>query len=54
MGSTIINTSKLNFSISAIDCDEKDKINEIQVISNNGEIIKSKKFNSNLAKLDSL
>ena len=52
MGSTIKNTSKLNFSISAIDCDEKDKINEIQVISNNGEIIKSKKFNSNLAKLE--
>ena len=52
MGSTIKNTSKLDFSISAIDCDEKDKINEIQVISNNGEIIKSKKFNSNLAKLE--
>jgi len=52
MGSTIKNTSKLNFNISAIDSDYVDKINEIQVISNNGEIIKSKKFNSNLAKLE--
>ena len=52
MGSTIKNTSKLNFNISAIDSDENDKINEIQVISNNGEIIKSKTFNSNLAKLE--
>ena len=32
--------------------DENDKIDEIQVISNNGEIIKSKNFNSNLAKLE--
>ena len=32
--------------------DENDKIDEIQVISNNGEIIKSKTFNSNLAKLE--
>ena len=52
MGSTIKNTSKLNFNISAIDSDENDKIDEIQVISNNGEIIKSKTFNSNLAKLE--
>ena len=52
MGSTIKNTSKLNFNISAIDSDYIDKINEIQVISNKGEIIKSKKFNSNLAKLE--
>ena len=52
MGSTIKNTSKLNFNISAIDSDEKDEINEIQVISNNGEIIKSKSFNSNMAKLE--
>ncbi len=52
MGSTIKNTSKLNFNISAIDSDENDKIDEIQVISNNVEIIKSKTFNSNLAKLE--
>jgi uncharacterized protein (DUF58 family) len=52
MSSTIKNTSKLHFNISAIDSDYIDKINEIQVISNNGEIIKSKSFNSNLAKLD--
>ena len=52
MGSTIKNTSKLNFNISAIDCDYDDKINEIQVISNNGEIIKCKKFDSNLGKLE--
>ncbi|WP_296644812.1 CehA/McbA family metallohydrolase [Romboutsia sp. 13368] len=52
MGSTIKNTSKLNFNVSAIDSDEIDKINEIQVISNNGEIVKSKKFNSNMARLE--
>ena len=52
MGSTIKNISKLNFNISAIDSDEKDEITEIQVISNNGEIIKSKSFNSNMAKLE--
>lgn len=52
MGSTIRNSSKLNFCISAIDSDEIDKISEIQVISNNGEIVKSKHFNSNLAKLE--
>ncbi|MBO3446148.1 CehA/McbA family metallohydrolase [Clostridium sp. CCUG 7971] len=52
LGSTISKTSKLNFSISAIDKDFDDKIEEIQVVSNNGEIINSKKFNSNLAKLD--
>lgn len=52
LGSTINNTSKLNFSISAIDKDFDDKIEEIQVVSNKGEIINSKKFNSNLAKLD--
>ncbi|MEF9992046.1 MAG: CehA/McbA family metallohydrolase [Peptostreptococcaceae bacterium] len=52
LGSTLKNPSKLRFSISAVDNDSKDKIQEIQIISNNGEIIKSKKFNSNLAKLD--
>ncbi len=52
MGSTIKNTSKLNFNISAIDSDEIDKINEIQIISNNGEVIKNKKFNSNMARLE--
>ena len=52
MGSTIKNISKLNFNISAIDSDEKDEITEIQVISNNGEIIKSKSFNSNMARLE--
>ena len=46
------NISKLNFNISAIDSDEKDEITEIQVISNNGEIIKSKSFNSNMARLE--
>ncbi|MEG1142562.1 MAG: CehA/McbA family metallohydrolase [Clostridia bacterium] len=52
LGSTINTTSKLNFSICAIDNDLNDMIKEIQVISNKGEVIKSKKFNSNLAKLD--
>ena len=35
-----------------IKINSNDKIDEIQVISNNGEIIKSKTFNSNLAKLE--
>ena len=52
LGSTLNKPSKLNFSICAVDNDFNDKINEIQVISNEGKIIKSKKFNSNLAKLE--
>ncbi|MGL4913931.1 MAG: CehA/McbA family metallohydrolase [Romboutsia sp.] len=52
MGSIISKSSKLRFSISAIDNDPNDKIEEIQVISNNGEIIKRKSFKSNLAKLE--
>ncbi|RDY29471.1 hypothetical protein CHL78_001860 [Romboutsia weinsteinii] len=52
MGSTLGDKAKLNFSICAIDNDNSDKIKEIQVISNKGEIIKSQTFNSNLARLD--
>jgi hypothetical protein len=52
MGSTISKSSKLRFSISIIDNDFEDKIEEIQVISNKGEIVKIKNFNSNLAKLE--
>ena len=52
MGSIINKVSNLNFSISVIDNDLKDTIQEIQVISNKGAIIKNKKFNSNLAKLE--
>lgn len=52
IGSIISKNSKLIFSITAIDNDLNDKIEEIQVISNNGEIIKTKSFNSNLAKLE--
>lgn len=52
LGSTLNKPSKLNFSICAIDSDAKDKIKEIQVITNKGEIIKQKNFDSNLAKLD--
>ncbi len=52
LGSTITNSTKLNFSICAIDNDYNDKIKKIQVISNNGEIIRQKDFNSNLAKLE--
>ncbi|HSQ88847.1 CehA/McbA family metallohydrolase [Romboutsia sp.] len=52
MGSTISKSSKLRFSISVIDNDSEDKIEEIQVISNKGKMIKTKKFNSNLAKVD--
>lgn len=52
LGSTITNATKLSFSICAIDNDYDDKIKKIQVISNNGEIIQQKDFNSNLAKLE--
>ncbi len=52
MGSTIKNTSKLNFYISVIDNDENDKIKKIEIISNDNKIIKSKNFNSNIAKLE--
>ncbi len=52
MGSFIDNGSKINFYISAIDNDEDDKIQKIEVISNNGKLINSKNFNSNLAKLE--
>lgn len=52
MGSRINKSSNLNFSISVIDNDLEDIIEEIQVISNKGKIIKSKNFNSNLAKLE--
>ncbi|MGG7060332.1 hypothetical protein ACQPUZ_19015, partial [Clostridium tertium] len=52
MGSTINKSSKLRFCISAIDTDIEDNIEKIQVISNKGEIIKERCFNSNLAKLD--
>lgn len=52
MGTTISNPAKLRFSISVIDNNDSDKIQIIQVISNEGKIIKSKNFNSNLAKLE--
>lgn len=52
MGSTINKSSKLRFCISAIDTDIDDNIEKIQVISNKGEIVKERCFNSNLAKLD--
>lgn len=52
MGCELENPTKLRFSISAIDNDSKDKIKKIEVISNNGKIIKQKSFNSNLAKLE--
>ncbi|MGL5330754.1 MAG: CehA/McbA family metallohydrolase, partial [Peptostreptococcaceae bacterium] len=52
LGSTLSNTSKLNFSISAVDPNEEDNINEIIVVSNNDNIVKRKQFNSNVAKLD--
>lgn len=52
MGSKLKNISKLNFYVSVFDKDEKDKINKIEIISNNGNIVKSKKFNSNIAKLE--
>lgn len=52
LGSTLKKPSKLNFSVSAIDNDNSDTIKEIQIISNNGSIVKKQRFNSNFAKLD--
>ena len=52
LGSTLLNPSKLNFSVSIVDNDLNDIIREIQIISNKGEIIKQENFASNLAKLD--
>lgn len=52
MGSKITKCSRLNFYISAVDNDKNDKIKEIQVISNKGKIIKSKNFDSNIARLE--
>lgn len=52
MGSELDNPSKLRFSVSVVDNDYEDKIKTIEIISNNGEIIKTKEFNSNLAKLE--
>lgn len=52
MGSNLKNTPNLKFYISVIDNDVSDKIKKIEIISNNYEIIKSKEFDSNLAKLE--
>ena len=52
MGSTLKNTSNLYFNISVVDNDKKDKIQKIEVITNNGKVAAYKNFNSNLAKLD--
>ena len=52
MGSTIKNTTKLKFTISAIDLEKSNTIEKISVVSNNGRVIKSKNFNSNLVKYE--
>ncbi len=52
MGSIIEKPKMLKFIISAIDNDDKDKINKIEVYSDNNDLIESKYFNSNYAKLD--
>lgn len=52
MGSTIKNPPNLYFNISVIDTDVNDKIQSIQILSNNGKVIANKDFNSNLAKLE--
>lgn len=52
MGSTINNASNLYFNISVIDTDLNDKIQKIDILSNNGKVVASKQFNSNLAKLE--
>ena len=52
MGTIINNPSKLHLSVSAIDPDYDDFIKEIQIISNNAKLIKSKTFDSNIAKLE--
>lgn len=52
LGSIIKNPSKLNFTISAIDPKISNKINKICIVSNNGKVVKSKVFNSNLVKYE--
>lgn len=52
MGSSILNPSKLKFSITAIDKDLDDSIKKIEVITENGQVLNSMDFNSNVAKFD--
>ena len=49
MGSILENQKKLNISITTIDEDSYDNTKEISIISNNGKIVASKSFNSNIA-----
>lgn len=52
MGSILKNIKNLNFYISVFDKDLKDNIQKIEVITNSGQIVKQKKFSSNIAKLE--
>ena len=52
MGSIIKNPSYIRIIVSAIANVDKDKIKKIQVFSNNNEIIYTKDFDSNFAKID--
>lgn len=52
MGSIIKSPSYIRIIVSAIHNDELDKIEKIEIISNNNEIIYSQNFNSNYAKAD--
>lgn len=52
MGAIIKNPSKLDFNISSIDLNSKNKIKNIYVISNNNKIIKNIKLNNYLAKYE--
>lgn len=52
MGSIIKNPSKLNFNISCIDLNSKNKIKNIYIVSNNNKIIKNINLDNYLAKYE--
>ena len=52
MGSIIQSPSYIRIIVSAINNDELDKIEKIEIFSNNNEIIYKQEFNSNYAKVD--
>ncbi|WP_343339254.1 hypothetical protein TPELB_15970 [Terrisporobacter petrolearius] len=52
MGSIVKSPSYIRLIVSAINNDDYDKIKKIEVFSNNNEIVYTKEFNSNYAKVD--
>lgn len=52
MGSIIETREKLKFIISAVDNDEIDKITNIKIYTNESQLVESRDFNSNYARID--